>query len=134
MHVDQDTGELVKILETRDQGLVATIQALLDGADIEYAMNNEFSQSVVVGGGLRGVQFWVRPEDEDMARHILSEMMETEATTEDEPAEVQPEPGIDLSSYPAPKPEQPFIVRLLWLIAVLLIPLVLVILCSLKYN
>ena len=139
MDVTQDSEGLVKILETRDQGMAAMAKSLLDGAGIEYATNNEFSQNVWPTGLADGAQIWVRPEDADAALEILSgleatdEESEAEATV-DQQADIELSSPTDLASIPPPQPEQPFILRLLWLIGMLLIPLVLVIIYSLNHD
>ena len=123
--MEQDMGELVEVLESRDQALIATAQALLDGAKIEYAMNNELT-GVLVGGIERGIQIWVKPEDADMARLVLSGLVQADEATEDQPD------GSAVPSLEAPKPEQPFSIRLLIVAAVLLIPIILAIIYSLQ--
>jgi hypothetical protein len=135
MDVSEDTGELVQVLETRNQGMIATIKSLLEGAGIEYAIKNEFGHSVWPA---EGVQIWVRPEDADGARAIVSdfevagEISDVEPAPEYQPTEIEADTPSDLSQIPPPQPEQPFIIRALWVIGALLIPLVLVIIYSMR--
>lgn len=137
--MNQDAGELVKVLETRDQALIATAKSFLDGADIQYAMNNEFSEGVWPTSPDNGAQIWVRPEDAEVARTILSGLMEetpldadsSEAPEMEEVAEEQPV-TMDELSYSAPRPEQPFSIRLLIVVAIFLIPIILAIIYSLQ--
>ena len=141
--MDQDVEGLIEILESQDEALVAMAKALLEGAGIESAVNNEFSHNILPGFS-RGMQIWVRPEDVEAARAILAPLMESEGAPSavassdsrdlsgrDEPADDQPVASNDLS-YAAPKPEQPFSIRLLIVAAILLIPIILAIIYSLQ--
>lgn len=136
--MNQAAGDFVKILETRDHGMIATAKSLLDGAGIDYAVNNEFGQTIGLHPFSGGAQIWVRPGDADMARHMLSGLVETaEAADEqpvvDQPADIELATPADLASIPPPQPERPFIFRLLWLIVLLLVPLILVIIYSMRH-
>ncbi len=73
--------ELVKVFETGNAALIPLIESLLHEAEIEFLTKGENLQDLFgigrVGTGfntvLGPVQFWVRQEDEEMARRLLLE-------------------------------------------------------------
>jgi len=115
--MNQDAGEPVKIMETRDHGLVATAKSLLDGAGIEYTVTNEFSQNVMVAGQLSAMEIIVKPKDAGAAQFILRGLMRTDETRQDDGA---------------PPQDQPFGLRLLIALGIVAIPIILAILYALQ--
>ena len=107
--MNQETGELLKILETRNQATIATAKSLLEGAGIEFAVNNEISTNANVTNLAGGIQLWVKPEDADAALHILRGLGGAEEQS-----------------------EQPFAIRALIALGVVLIPIILAIIYSIN--
>lgn len=115
--MNQDPGELVKVMETRDQALIATAKSLLDGAGIEYAVTNEFSQNVMLAGQLSAMEILVKPKDAGAAQFILRGLTRKDA----------PNPRTDVQAG-----EQPFALRLLIALGIVAIPIILAILYALQ--
>ena len=80
-----DDLELVFVFSTQDPGLVALVKSLLDEAEIPAMIRNENIQDLFGFGRLGfnpisgDVDFYVKAEDEAMAREILASL-----TTEEE--------------------------------------------------
>lgn len=139
-----DSEELVKVLETGDPALIAMAKSVLQDAGIEYSVTNEFLQNLAVTGQPNAMGIVVRQEDADAAQTILEPLIESEGELQstdpsaelsetEEAADDQPITMDDLS-YAAPKPEQPFSIRLLIVAAIFLIPIILAIIYSLQKD
>jgi hypothetical protein len=140
MDLNQDADELTVVLQTRDKALVASAQSFLDGAGIEFIVRNEFGHDIWPGGELGGAQILVRSEDAEAAQAMLEPLTENETApfavgpSDMSETDVSPDEPVTMEKlwYAAPRPEQPFGLRLLFVLAVILIPIILAILYSIQ--
>jgi hypothetical protein len=71
-------AELVRVFTTADLALTALARSLLDGEAIDYFVKGDSLQdlfgvgrSTGFGSPTRGVEFWVRADDEERTRELL---------------------------------------------------------------
>ena len=71
-----ETQELVTVLESPDDALIAVARSLLAGNGIEYYVKNYHLQSVygLVQTGFNPYAIQVRPGDAEKAREILEDL------------------------------------------------------------
>jgi hypothetical protein len=112
-----DSEELIKVLETPDPALIATAKSVLQGAGIEHSVTNEFLQNLMVTGQGNAMEILVRREDAGAAEFILRGLTHSDSSPEQ----------VDESSQ-----DRPFILRFLIALGVILIPIILVVLYSLR--
>jgi hypothetical protein len=76
---EQEYTDLVTVFATSSNAELLVAKSLMEAADIDYYAKGDRSADVIVGKlgfnpALGAYEIQVRPEDEDMARDILSEM------------------------------------------------------------
>ncbi len=87
-------GDLVPVFATAEAGLIPVVGSVLDAAGIAYMTKGEPIQDMFALGRLLGanpavgpVEFYVRPDQEALAREVLAQIGEPLAEGEEVPAE-----------------------------------------------
>lgn len=82
--MNQETDELVTVMQTLDQGILAMAESLLRGADIRYLVRNHISRHVTEGlltGTIAPYQIQVCSHDADTAVELLKGLFDNEVDT-----------------------------------------------------
>ena len=88
----EDSENLVTVLRTGHQGVIAVAKSILDEAEIKYLVKGEGLQNLfgvgVMGTGFNlitgPIEIQVLPEDAETAQEILKDIEESEEIEDDE--------------------------------------------------
>lgn len=75
---EENTEILVPVFSTDHPGVIAVVKSMLDEAGIQYLVKGDGLQDLFAIGT---VQFFVTPENEEMARALLADVTESEPIT-----------------------------------------------------
>ena len=87
-------GDLVPVFATSEAGLIAVVGSVLDAAGVAYMSKGESVQDMFALGRMLSsnpavgpVEFYVRPDQEALAREVLSQIGEPLAEGEEPPSD-----------------------------------------------
>ena len=77
---EENTEILVPVFSTDHPGVIAVVKSMLDEAGIQYLVKGDGLQTLLALGT---VQFFVTPDNEEMASALLADVKESEPITGD---------------------------------------------------